>query len=184
MLTPAFTKLQRSILTSSIWLEDMPTRLVWITLLALCDRDGIARCSPLGLAHQARVEPADCDAALAKLAAPDPDSRDMGDGRRIERVPGGFFVINYGEKLVEGQRENRRAYDAEWKRKKRAADKAETIRAPGTKKNGPKRERGTPRVYSDEGSAAHRLARQNGHEPADVHAIEEQLNGELGERSE
>lgn len=124
MITPAFTKLQRSIVTSSIWLEDMPTRLVWITLLALCDRDGIARCSPAGLAHQARVEPDVCRAALEKFAGPDPDSRDQTDGRRIERVPGGFLLLNHKRILEEGVRENRREYFREKKAEERAKKRA------------------------------------------------------------
>lgn len=155
MLTPAFTKLQRSILTSSIWLEDMPTRLVWITLLALCDRDGIARCSPLGLAHQARVEPPLCEAALERLSAPDPDSRDMGDGRRIERVPGGFHVLNYGRILEEGAREDRREYMREAQERSRAKKRANggTIRPPhrddGGKVEGPARRARHPAPPTD-----------------------------------
>lgn len=132
MITPAFTKLQRSIITSSIWLENDATRLVWITLLALCDRDGIARCSQRGLAHTARVTDEQCDAAIAKFLAPDPDSRDLGDGRRIERVPGGFMVLNYTAKLEEGATENRREYFRQKKAEQRARKKEETIRAPGS----------------------------------------------------
>jgi hypothetical protein len=124
MITPAFTKLQRAILTSSIWLQNAETRLVWITILALCDRDGIARCSPMGLAHQARVDPSACESAIEILLAPDPDSRDLGDGRRIERVPGGFFVINYKRTLGEGAREQRREYNREKKRESRARKRA------------------------------------------------------------
>lgn len=123
-ITPAFTKLQRSILTSSIWLQNMPTRLVWITLLALCDRDGIARCSPAGLAHMARVDQPACEAALETLSKPDPDSRDMGDGRRIERVPGGFLVISYERVLAEGARESRKEYNREKQREYRAKKRA------------------------------------------------------------
>lgn len=128
MITPAFTKLQRSIVTSSIWLQDAETRLVWITLLALCDRDGIVRASPLGLAHQARVTPEGCHKALSLLQEPDEDSRshDYG-GRRIERVDGGFLVLNYQRILGEGAREERKEYNrekqAEGRAKKRAKGK-------------------------------------------------------------
>jgi hypothetical protein len=111
-ITPAFTKLQRAIVTSSIWMEDNETRLVWITLLALCDRDGIARCSPRGLAHQARVSEAGCERAIEILSKPDPDSRDQSDdGRRIERVNAGFYVINYKKKLQEGITSAKREYN-------------------------------------------------------------------------
>ncbi len=125
MITPSFTKLQRSIITSSIWLEPDATRLVWITLLALCDRDGVARCSLRGLAHAARVADDDCKLALETLERPDPDSRDMGDGRRVERVAGGFLILNFNRVLEEGRTEERREYlrvkKAESRRKKPAA---------------------------------------------------------------
>ena len=123
-ITPAFTKLQRSIITSSIWLEDGETRLVWITLLAICDRDGIARVSDKMLAHTARVSEKGCEVAIKTLMAPDPDSRDRGDGRRIDRVPGGFFIINYLTKLSEGMSEEQRTawrvQKSEYRAKKKA----------------------------------------------------------------
>lgn len=139
MLTPSFTKLQRCIITSSIWLEDNETRLVWITLLALCDRDGVARCSPRGLAHQARVSDAGCEKAVKKLASPDKDSRDMTDGRRIERVEGGYRILNYEAVLSEGAREDRRDYFRQKKAEQRAKAKAKggTVRPEHVgKKNG------------------------------------------------
>lgn len=119
-MTPAFTKLQRSIISSSVWLESDETRIVWITLLALCERDGIARCSPRGLSHQARVSQKGCDRALTVLSSPDADSRDMGDGRRIERVEGGFRILNYARVIIEGKQEDRREY----MRKKKAESRA------------------------------------------------------------
>lgn len=127
MITPAFTKLQRSIVTSSIWLQSDETRLVWITLLALCDRDGIARVSPLALVHQARVSPEGCENAVVVLCSPDPDSRDNRDGRRIERVEGGYAILNYRRVLEEGAREERREYNTAIKRKSRARKKGDSL---------------------------------------------------------
>lgn len=125
MITPAFTKLQRSIVTSSIWLQDMETRLVWITLLALCDRDGVVRASPLGLAHQARVSNEGCQRALELLQAPDGDSRSLEHGgRRVERIEGGFLVLNYTRVLSEGMTQEKRDYDREKKSESRARQRA------------------------------------------------------------
>lgn len=123
MITPSFTKLQRSIITSSIWLQDDQTRIVWVTLLALCDRDGMARCSPMGLAHQARVSPEACDHAVEVLSSRDPDSRDNGDGCRIERCPGGFIIVNYLRVLAEGNTEEKRRKEREKKAAYRARKK-------------------------------------------------------------
>ena len=50
-----YTKLFSSILASTIWDEDAPTRLVWITLLAMSDKNRTVEGSIPGLAHQARV---------------------------------------------------------------------------------------------------------------------------------
>lgn len=130
MITPAFTKLQRSIITSSIWLEAAETRLVWITLLAICDRDGIARVSDKMLAHTARVTDKGCEAAIKTLMAPDSDSRDRGDGRRIERVEGGFYIVNYIAKMKEGLTEEQRIQWRTQKAEQRAKARAKggTIR--------------------------------------------------------
>lgn len=86
-----YTKLFQSILASSIWCEDDKTRIVWITMLALADQFGVVEASVGGLADLSRVSKEDCQKAIEKFLAPDPDSRSMEyDGRRIERVEGGW----------------------------------------------------------------------------------------------
>ena len=45
-----YTKLFNSILQSTIWREDDKTRIVWITLLAMADKNGIAETSLPSLA--------------------------------------------------------------------------------------------------------------------------------------
>lgn len=131
MFTPAFTKLQRSILNSSIWMEDSDTRLVWIVLLALCDRDGIARISPANIAYTARVTEDGADHALQVLEAPDPESRNTDyEGRRIRRVEGGYEVLNYTRYLNESSAGERREYFRQKKAESRARQRAggKTIR--------------------------------------------------------
>lgn len=93
-----FTKLYGDILQSSLWSESAETRLVWITLLALADQDGFVHATVPGIAHQARVALAETRKALEIFEAPDPESRNpKHDGRRIERVPGGYMLLNFGE---------------------------------------------------------------------------------------
>lgn len=93
-----FVKIYQTILDSSIWLEDQAVRIVWLTMLAMADSEGFVCASVGGLAHRARVERDDCDRALEVLSSPDPDSKDpSNEGRRIEKVDGGWFVLNHGK---------------------------------------------------------------------------------------
>jgi len=91
-----YTKLFGKILDSSIWLEPDPTRLVWITLLAAMDEDGFAHFSAIqNLADRAKVSLEATQAALETFQAPDPNSANpANEGRRIERVPGGWMILN------------------------------------------------------------------------------------------
>lgn len=95
-MADGFTKLFNSILLSSVWAEDHPTRIVWVTLLALCDMHGNVDASIPGLAHAARVSMSECEAAIAKLEAPDKYSKNPEhEGRRIERTSRGWKVLNH-----------------------------------------------------------------------------------------
>lgn len=91
-----YNKLFTKILDSSIWLEDNPTRIVWLTLIAAMDDSGFcAFASVSNVARRAIVTTKEAKAAIAKLEGPDEDSGDPeNEGRRIERVPGGWIVLN------------------------------------------------------------------------------------------
>lgn len=93
-----YTKLFGSILDSTVWLTPSHVRLVWITMLAMADRDGIVEASVPGLAKRAAVTLAEVEDALACLMAPDPHSRTPDhEGRRIEAVDGGWLLLNHGK---------------------------------------------------------------------------------------
>jgi hypothetical protein len=91
-----YTKLFAKILDSSIWLEPMATRIVWITLLAAMNEDGYAHFSAIeNLANRARVTKEEAEKAIECFTQPDPNSANPDNGgRRVERVPGGFLVLN------------------------------------------------------------------------------------------
>lgn len=91
-----YNKLFTKILDSSVWLESDTTRLIWFTFLAAMDEDGMcAFASIRNLAHRARVAEDDAQTAVERLEAPDLDSSDPeNEGRRVERVPGGWLVLN------------------------------------------------------------------------------------------
>lgn len=94
-----YNKLFTKILDSSIWLEPDATRIVWLTLLAAMDEDGFAQfASVANLAHRAIVPLDACQKAVDTLQSDDPNSSDTDNGgKRIERVPGGWVVLNAGK---------------------------------------------------------------------------------------
>lgn len=97
-MADTFVKIYGTILDSSIWAEPQPTRIVWITMLAMADADGVVRASIGGLARRANVPKPDVEAALETLSGPDPDTRDGSAGHRIERLPdpeGGWRILNH-----------------------------------------------------------------------------------------
>lgn len=106
-----YTKLFSSILASTIWEADNTTRIVWITLLAMADRQGVVEGSVPGLATFARVSVTGCRKALALLQAPDKDSRSqVAEGRRIEAIDGGWRLINHAKYRAKLSADERREY--------------------------------------------------------------------------
>lgn len=91
-----FTKLFAGIVFSTVWREEMHVKIVWVTMLALADRNGHVSASVPGLADAARVTIPQCREALQRLMAPDPDSRSKEhEGRRVEEIDGGWRLLNY-----------------------------------------------------------------------------------------
>lgn len=91
-----YNKLFTKILDSSIWLEPTATRIVWLTLIAAMDENGFAQFASIAnLAHRAVLPVDDSEKAVKTLEAPDANSSDPEfEGRRIERVPGGWMILN------------------------------------------------------------------------------------------
>ncbi len=117
-MNSGYTPLFSSIITSSIWNEDIYTRICWVTMLALSSPDGIVEGSIPGIAVVARVTTEECEKAIEKLKAPDKYSRTTeNEGRRIVDIPGGWKIINY-TKFREKAR-SRAAYLSEWRKKKK-----------------------------------------------------------------
>jgi hypothetical protein len=117
-----YTKLFGSIVHSTIWREPTSTRIVWITMLALKDGKGDVHASVPGLADAARVTRAECEEALERLGAPDPDSSNkLEEGRRIIPIEGGWFVVSHQKYSRMLSIDERRERDAERKRVQRAS---------------------------------------------------------------
>lgn len=91
-----YTKLFSSLITSTIWREPDHVRIVWITMLALADKNGEVQGSIPGLSDMARVSLKDCQDALLALESPDEWSRTKDhEGKRIETIDGGWMVLNH-----------------------------------------------------------------------------------------
>lgn len=106
-----FSKLWSYLVTSSIWSEDDKTRILWVTLLAITDAEGVVNASVPGLARMSNITPDECRASLEKLMAPDPDSRTKDfEGRRVEPVDGGWRILNYTKYRNMGRHVDRAEY--------------------------------------------------------------------------
>lgn len=116
----AYTKLFSEILLSTIWYEPDHVRLVWITMLAMKNDRHEVLASVQGLADMAKVPKEKCEEALGRLSSPDPESRSPEhEGRRIEKIDGGWYILN-GEKYRKRRSaEDRKEYMREYMRKYR-----------------------------------------------------------------
>src|SRR3990172_4031514 len=104
-----FTKLFSGLVHSTVWREEMHVKVVWITMLALADRNGHVLASMPGLADASRVSLDQCKDALKRLSAPDVHSRTKAhEGRRIEPIDGGWALLNYIKYRTLRDDENRR----------------------------------------------------------------------------
>lgn len=130
-----YTKLFSSIVTSTIWQEDSDTKVVWVTMLALADPDGVVQASIPGLAHVAGVSLEACQKALNIFTSPDQFSRNPAyEGRRIDAVEGGWQILNYElyrEKMSVEDRKNKAAARAQRYRDRHVASRAVTPRHGG-----------------------------------------------------
>lgn len=91
-----YTKLFGSIIFSTVWDESKDVKILWITMMAMADPAGHVEAAVPGLALASRLSLEECRAALAKLEAPDPDSKNPAhEGRRVEKSDGGWDILNY-----------------------------------------------------------------------------------------
>lgn len=117
-----YTKLFSSIVTSTVWREGKETKIMWVTMLALADKDGVVEGSIPGLADMARLTVAEARTAIEILSAPDPDSRSKeAEGKRLVPIDGGWLLVNHAKyrdlMSVEERREYLRKKQAEFRAK-------------------------------------------------------------------
>ena len=113
-----YTPLFQEIVTSSIWNEDMATRIVWVTMMALADKDGNVQASIAGLAPVARITLKECETAIKILSSPDEYSRSQEEqGRRIIPIEGGWHLVNH--KKYRDKAKSRSEYYQNWREQKK-----------------------------------------------------------------
>jgi hypothetical protein len=119
-----YTILKSSIIYSTIWDEDAETCKVWVTMLAMRNKDGEIFSSMPGLAHAARIGLERTVAAVQKFLSPDPLSttREF-EGRRIVEIQGGWRLLNHEKVKEEAAAANKAAYMQSYMAEKRAHEK-------------------------------------------------------------
>jgi hypothetical protein len=115
-----YTKLFSGLTESTVWIEPYATRVLWVSMLSWADQHGRVFGSVPGIARRAGIQLEECEAALASFMAPDHHSRTTDhDGRRIEKIDGGWLLLNHGKYRAMRDDDARREYQREWDREKR-----------------------------------------------------------------
>lgn len=92
-----WTPLFHDIIYSSVWSNtSKDTKLAWITMLAIADRNGLVRCSLSGLAKIMETSVEEASKAVEVLSSEDPQTiTQQFGGRRIERTEDGWKILNW-----------------------------------------------------------------------------------------
>ncbi|HVZ89593.1 MAG TPA: hypothetical protein VHG72_21710 [Polyangia bacterium] len=122
-----YVKMFQSILDSTIWKQPASITKVWMTMMAMADRDGVVTAAVPGLADRANVSVAIAEKALDMFLSPDPYSKTPdNEGRRIEAVRGGWRLLNfemYREMMsADDQRTKNAERQQRWRDRHRNAD--------------------------------------------------------------
>lgn len=124
----SYAKLHREILDSTIWLEDLHIKVVWVTMLAMRDNRNEVQASIPNLARRAGVTVEQCKEAIEKFKSPDPYSRSQDfEGRRIEDVRGGWKLLNGAYYQKRRSAEEKRAYDKLYRDKERLENRLKEL---------------------------------------------------------
>lgn len=120
-----FAKLDSGIVHSTLWVQPHDVLRVWIALLALADQGGVAHTAAPALAHLCMIPLDRMREILQILESPDEDSRSGAEGgRRLVKIDGGWWLVNYAEYRRKVSAEEKREAD-----RVRIATKREACRA-------------------------------------------------------
>ena len=125
-----YTPLFGQIVESSLWREPLHVRVLFVTMLALKDPDHIVREEDHHLKFMANITDDEVIDGLKLLSEADKSTSlpQPFEGRRIERVPEGWMILN-GEKYQDWMRRaNLQAKRNRQKREKRIKDAVKAAR--------------------------------------------------------
>lgn len=169
-----YVKLFGSILDSTVWKLPAAISKVWVTMMAMADRDGVVEASLPGLARRAFVTDRVCQKAISIFLNPDPHSKTPdNEGRRIEVVARGWRLLNYEAYRELQSLDDRKAKNAERQRRFRERHAA-GVTLSVTDSNAPSRSV-TPSDASC--SALSDLGSASPHEPPDQTRTPARSNG-------
>ncbi len=115
-----YTPIFREFTTSSMWAETPAVRCVWLWLMLHADPEGFVPGTIPGLAVAANVSLDETRGAVDKFMAPDPDSNTQeNEGRRLEKVPHGWRILNFEYWRELARREAEKARKRRWVNAKR-----------------------------------------------------------------
>lgn len=112
----SWSPLWNTVVESSLWEEPPYVRVLFMTMLAIKDADFIVRSDEFRLHKKANISQEEVVKALKILTAPDRKRLipQEFEGRRLEKVEGGWLILNgkkYREKM---QKIKRSVYQANW----------------------------------------------------------------------
>lgn len=119
-----FTKLFDGLTESTVWVEPYPTRVLWVAMLSWADQLGRVQGTIPGIARRAGITLEECEAAVQSFMSPDRYSRTPDhEGRRIEKIDGGWRLLNHAK--YRGMRDDaeRKRYQADWVAEKRRRER-------------------------------------------------------------
>lgn len=110
-----------TIVTSTLWGEAKEVKILFITMLAIKDLNGLVMARADGLSRLANLTYDETVEAIRVLESPDKRSEDSQqfDGRRIQKIEGGWLILNHAKYREMISREGRREYQRNWMANKR-----------------------------------------------------------------
>lgn len=119
-----FIKAHSELVTSSIWEGPYHLRIAWTALMVTCGTNGVSPITEASLYRVANITKDEAEEAIRAFTSPDPKSRTPDyDGRRIERVSGGFKLLNYFKYRDIRTPEQKNAYMRDYMKKYRKQKK-------------------------------------------------------------